>query len=132
VAGLFIFFIHLSCKNLTPVDASRSAAEDTRTLISKHVSDEVKAKRLIEIVDRLESDLETFNEKQIAHNKTLAMENANYDVSEQKMRELYNALNRDTEAIYRAITKAHFDMKALATEEEWKFISKPKDRIGGY
>ncbi len=132
VTVLFLIVIHSGCKNLTPVEASRSAAEDTRMLISKHVTDDVRARKLIGIVDRLESDMEAYNEKQIAHNKALVVKNADYDSSQQNMKTLYDAFNRDTEAIYRTIAEAHLDMKALATEEEWAVISKPKDRIGGY
>ena len=130
--AIFIIGILSGCKNLTPVEASRSAADDTRMLISGNVSDEVRAKKLIEIVNKLEKELETYNEKQVAHNKIIVAKNANFDASSNEMKALYDAFNEDTLTMYRLIAETHMKMKTLATEEEWAFISRPKNRIGGY
>jgi len=48
------------------------------------------------------------------------------------MKALYDAFNEDTLTMYRLIAETHMKMKTLATEEEWAFISRPKNRIGGY
>ena len=130
--AIFIIVILSGCKNLTPVEASRSAADETRMLISGNVSDEVRAKKLIEIVNKMENELEAYNEKQVAHNKTIVAKNANFDASSNDMKALYDAFNEEILAMYRSIVETHMKMKALATEEEWSLISRPKNRIGGY
>ena len=45
----------VGCKSLTPVEATQSAGDETRTLIKEHVADETRAKQLIELVDQLDT-----------------------------------------------------------------------------
>lgn len=133
LAAAFITLGLLSgCKTLTPVEATRSAADETRTLISEHVADEARAKQMIALVDQLENDMMAYGERQAAHNKELVKKNADYDASREDMQNLYDAYNRDAGAIGMKMAQTDLDMKMLATPEEWAVISKPKHRIGGF
>jgi hypothetical protein len=114
------------------MEATKSAGDETRTLISEHVADEAKAKKMITLVDQLELDLKAYVESRASHNEALVKKNADYDSSREDMQNLYDAYNRDTRAILVKITHTHLDMKKLATPEEWAVISKPKHRIGGF
>ncbi len=131
-AALITLGLLSGCKTLTPVEATKSAGDETRTFISEHVADEAKAKQMIALVDQLEKDLMAYVEIQTAHNEALRKKNADYDASREDMQDLYNAYNRDTRAIGMKIAQTDLDMKKLATPEEWAVISKPKHRIGGF
>jgi len=120
------------CKGLTPMESTKSAVDETRTLISEHVADEVKAKQMIALVDQLENELMAYVEIQDAHNEALRKKNADYNASREDLQKLYDAYNRDTRAIGMKIAKADLEMKKLSTPEEWAVISKPKHRIGGF
>jgi hypothetical protein len=56
-AALITLGLLSGCKTLTPVEATKSAGDETRTLISEHVTDEARAKQMIALVDQLENDL---------------------------------------------------------------------------
>ena len=131
-AALFTLGLLSGCKSLTPMEATKSAGDETRTLISEHVADEAKARQMITLVDQLEIDLKAYVESRAFHNEALVKKNADYDSSREDMQNLYDAYNRDTRAILVKITNTHLDMKKLATPEEWAVISKPKHRIGGF
>jgi len=131
-AALITLGLLSGCKTLTPVEATKSAGDETRTLISEHVTDEAKAKQMIALVDQLENELMAYVEIQDAHNEALRMKNADYDASREDLQSLYDAYNRDTRAIGMKIAQTDLDMKKLATPEEWAMISKPKHRIGGF
>ncbi len=120
------------CKSLTPVEATESAQDETRMLISEHVADEAKAKQMFALVDQLERDLMAYVEIRVAHNEALRKKNADYDATRQDLHNLYDAYNMDTRAIGMKIAQIHLEMKKLATPEEWAVISKPKHRIGGF
>jgi len=120
------------CKGLTQMESTKSAVDETRTLISEHVADEVKAKQMIALVDQLENELMAYVEIQDAHNEALRKKNADYNASREDLQKLYDAYNRDTRAIGMKIAKADLEMKKLSTPEEWAVISKPKHRIGGF
>ena len=132
VPALLALGLLSGCKSLPPAEATKSAANETRTLIRENVSDESKAKTLIALVDQLENDLKAYNEKQDAHNEALVKKNADYDASREDFQKLYDAYNRDSRAFVMKIAKTHLDMQKLATFEEWAVISKPKHRIGGF
>ena len=122
----------MGCKSLTPVEATQSAGDETRTLISENVVDESRAKQLIEMVDQLENYLMAYVEIQTAHNDALRKKNADYNATREDMQNLYDAYNRDTLAIGMKMINTHLEMAKLATLEEWAVISKPKHRVGGY
>jgi len=50
-AALFTLGLLVGCKGLTQVEATKSAGDETRTLISENVADEAKAKQMIALVD---------------------------------------------------------------------------------
>jgi len=131
-ATLCVLGLLAGCKGITQVEATKSAGDETRTLISEHVTDEAKAKQMIALVDQLENELMAYVEIQDAHNEALRMKNADYDASREDLQNLYDAYNRDTRAIGMKIAQTDLDMKKLATPEEWAMISKPKHRIGGF
>ena len=131
-AALFMLGLLSGCTTLTPVEATKSAGDETRTLISEHVADEARAKQMIALVDQLENDLMAYAERHAAHNKALVKKNADYDASREDMQNLYDAYNRDARAIGMKIAQTHLEMTKLATPEEWAVISKPKYRIGGF
>ncbi len=131
-ATLCVLGLLAGCKGLTQVEATKSAGDGTRTLISEHVTDEAKAKQMIALVDKLENDLMAYVEIQAAHNEALRKKNADYDASREDLQNLYDAYNRDTRAIGMKIAQTDLNMKKLATPEEWAMISKPKHRIGGF
>lgn len=114
------------------MEATKSAGDETRTLITEHVTDEARAKQMIALVGQLETDLTAFVEKQASHNEALRKKNADYDASREDMQNLYDAYNRDTRAMGMPIAQMHLAMTKLATPEEWVVISKPKHRIGGF
>jgi len=130
--ALFTLGLLAGCKGLTQMEATKSAGDETRTLISERVADEAKAKQMIALVDQLENDLMTYVEIQAAHNEALRNKNADYDASREDLQNLYDAYNRDTRAIGMKIAQADQNLKKLATPEEWTVISKPKHRIGGF
>jgi hypothetical protein len=130
--ALFAMGLLSGCKSLTPVEATKSAGDDTRTLISEHVADEARAKQMIMSVDQLDNDLVAYLEIRAAHNEALRKKNADYDATREDLHNLYDAYNRDTRSIGMKITQTHLEMKKLATPEEWAVISKPKHRIGGF
>lgn len=130
--ALFTLGLLAGCKGLTQVEATKSAGDETRTLISEHVADEAKAKQMIALVDQLENELKAYVEIQDAHNEALHKKNADYYASREDLQNLYDAYNRDTRAIGIKIAQTDLDMKKLATSEEWAVISKPKHRIGGF
>jgi hypothetical protein len=131
-ATLFVMGLLAGCKGLTQVEATKSAGDETRTLISENVADEAKAKQMIALVDQLENDLMAYVEIQTAHNEALRKKNAHYDASREDMQNLYDAFNRDTRTIGMKIAQTHLEMTKLSTPEEWAVISKPKHRIGGF
>ena len=114
------------------MEATKSASDETRTLISEHVADEAKAKQMIALVDQLDNDLMAYLEIQTTHNEALREKNADYDASRDELQDLYDGYNRDTRAIGMKIAQTDLEMKKLATPEEWAVISKPKHRIGGF
>jgi len=122
--ALFALGLLSGCKSLPPAEATKSAVDETRTFISEHVADEAKAKQMIALIDKLESDLKAYDENRTAHNEALVKKNADYDTSREDMQNLYDA--------YKKIAQTHLDMQKLATPEEWAVISKPKHRIGGF
>ncbi len=132
VTALFVLGLLSGCKSLPPAEATKAATDETRTFISEHVADEAKARQMIALIDKLEGDLQAYDEIQAAHNEALVKKNADYDVSREDMQNLYDAYNRDTRAILVKIAQTHLDMQKLATPEEWAVISKPKHRIGGF
>jgi len=131
-ATLCVLGLLAGCKGLTQVEATKSAGDETRTLISEYVTDEAKAKQMIALVDQLENELMAYVEIQNAHNEALRKKNADYDTSREDLQNLYDAYNSDTRAIGMKIAQTDLDMKKLATPEEWAMISKPKHRIGGF
>ena len=133
IAATFFALVLLSgCKTLTPMEATMSAGDETRLLISEHVTDEARAKQMITLIDQLEKDLMAYAEIQAAHNEELRKKNADYDASREDMQNLYEAYNRDTLAIIMKTAQTHLDMAKLATPEEWAMISKLEHRIGGF
>jgi hypothetical protein len=131
-AALFSLGLMLGCKSLTPVEATKLAGDDTRTLINEHVADEVRARQLIALVDQLEKDLTAYAKVRDAHEEALRKKNADFDASREDMEHMYDIYNTDTRAIGMKIAQTHLAMTKLATPEEWAVISKPKHRIGGY
>ncbi len=131
-ATLCVLGLLAGCKGLTQMESTKSAVDETRTLISEHVADEAKAKQMIALVDKLENDLMAYVEIQAAHNEALRKKNADYDASREDLQKLYDAYNRDTRAISMKIAQTDLEMKKLSTPEEWAVISKPKHRIGGF
>jgi len=129
--AVFITGVLSGCKSLPPPEETQSAMDETRTLINENISDEAKAKKLIALLENLESDLKAFYENQAAHNKALVKRNADYDASRKDIQKLYDAYNKDARLIVEKIAKTHLEMKKLSTLEEWSSISKPKHRIGG-
>ena len=130
--ALFALGMLSGCKSLTPAEATKSAGDETRTLIRENVADEAKAKQMIALVDKLENDLMAYVEIRAAHNEALRKKNADYDASREDLQNLYDAYNRDTRAISMKIAQTDLEMKKLSTPEEWAVISKPKHRIGGF
>ncbi len=131
-ATLCVLGLLAGCKGITQVEATKSAGDETCTLISEHVTDEAKAKQMIALVDQLENELMAYVEIQNAHNEALRKKNADYDASREDLQNLYDAYNRDTRAIGMKIAQMDIEMKKLSTPEEWAMISKPKHRIGGF
>jgi hypothetical protein len=131
-AALFMLGLLSGCTTLTPVEATKSAGDETRTLISEHVADEARAKQMIALVDQLDNDMMAYVESRSSLNEALIKKSADYDASREDMQNLYDTYNRDTRAIAEKIAHTHLDMKKLATPEEWAVISKPKHRIGGF
>ena len=131
-AALITLGLLSGCKTLTPVEATKSAGGETRTLISEHVTDEARAKQMIALVDQLENDLMAYAERRTAQNKALRKKNADYDASREDMQKLYDAYDRDLRGIAMKIAQTHLKMTKLATPEEWAVISKSKNRIGGF
>ena len=131
-AALFTLGLLAGCKGLTQVETTKSAMDETRTLISENVADEVKAKQMVALVDQLENDLMAYIEIRAAHNEALRKKNAHYDASREDMQNLYDAFNRDTRTIGMKLAQTHLEMTKLSTPEEWAVISKPKHRIGGF
>ena len=132
VAALFALALLSGCKTLTPMEATKSAGDETRLLISEHVADETRAKQMITLIDQLEKDLMAYAEIQAAHNEKLRIKNADFDASQGDMQILYDAYNNDTLAIIMKTAQTHLDMAKLATPEEWAMISKLEHRIGGF
>ncbi len=132
LAALFTLILAMGCKSVTPAEATKSAGDETRTLITEHVADEARAKQMIALVDQLEIDLMAFVKTQASHNEVLRKKNADYDASREDMQNLYDAYNRDTRAMGMRIAQTHLDLTKLATPEEWVVISKSKNRIGGF
>ncbi len=60
LAALFTLILAMGCKSVTPAEATKSAGDETRTLITEHVADEARAKQMIALVDQLEIDLMAF------------------------------------------------------------------------
>ena len=131
-AALLTLGLLAGCKSLTPVEATKLAGDETRTLIREQVADEAKARQMIVLVDQLEKNLLAYVEVQAAHNKALRAKNADYDASREELQGLYDAFNRDTRALGMQIARTDLAMKKLATPQEWVVISKPKHRIGGF
>ena len=131
-ATLFVMGVLAGCKGLTQMESTKSAVDETRTLISEHVADASRAKQLIALVDKLENDLMTYVEIRDAHNEALRKKNADYEATREDLQNLYDAYNRDTRAIGMKITETHLEMTKLSTPEEWAAISKLKHRIGGF
>ena len=131
-AALFALALLSGCKTVTPVEATKSAGDETRLLISEHVADEARATQMILLVDQLENDLMAYAEIQATHNEKLRMKNADYDASQEDMQNLYGAYNKDTRAIIMKTAQTHLAMAKLATPEEWAMISKLEHRIGGF
>ena len=131
-ATLFVIGLLAGCKSLTQVEATKSAADETRTLVREHVAHEERAKQIIALVDQLENDLMAHVEIRDDHNEALRKKNADYDASREDLQKLYAAYNRDTRAIGMKIAQTDLEMKKLSTPEEWAVISKLKHRIGGF
>ena len=132
VAALLALGLLLGCKSLTPVEATKSAGDETRMLISENVADAARAKQMIALVDQLENDLMAHVEFRAAHNEVLRKKNADFGTTREDLQNLYDAFNRDTRVMGMKIARTHLEMTKLATPEEWAVISKPKHRIGGF
>ena len=116
---------------MTPMESTAEAGNEVRMLIKENIADDAKAKQMTALVDKLELAMKAFIEERSAINKDLVEMNADYNASREDMQKLYNELNKKTEAMARKIAQLHVDMHKLSTPEEWKLISKNKNRIGG-
>ena len=129
--ALFIGLLS-GCKNLTRLEATTSAVDETCMLIEEHVADAAKAKQMIELVDQLERDLAAYREIRADHDKAICVKNADYDATQEDLQKLYDAYNRDMRSIGMKVVKTDLAMKKLSTPEEWALVSKPTHRIGGF
>ena len=129
--GLFACGMLVGCKSMTPMESTAEAGNEVRMLIKENIADEAKAKQMIDLIDALEVDMKAFGEERSEINSALVAKNADYNASREDMQKLYDDLNKKSEAMARKIAQLNVDMHKLSTPEEWKLISKNKNRIGG-
>jgi hypothetical protein len=110
----------------SPRDNARTAFEELRTQLRTEIADPAKRDTLLARADELETLVAQAATDQRQTADRIAALNRNYDTTEQEFLAAFGDLNEKRAARHRRLVEIHAEVRTLATDEEWRRVSKFK------
>jgi hypothetical protein len=119
------------CKsgNPSPEQATESATQKMRRVISSDVAEAGRRDQMLKLVDKFEAVQTSFNKDVvdfITHYQTL---NANYDAPRAAFDQLFLQYNTERVQARNQALDLHFQLASLATDKEWGRISEAEAKM---
>jgi hypothetical protein len=125
---LILVIIGLAACSGSKTEPDRSGGEEPlnehRALIEKNISDENKKSQMLKVVDDLQIEVEEFYTYYEKHKANLLSLHSSYDTKPAQFEDNYNEFLPKYKKFLTAIVSKRTELQDLATEEEWKEISK--------
>ena len=120
--------IGLTACSGSKTEPDRSGGEEPlnehRALIEKSISDEDKKSQMLKVVDELQIEVKEFYTYYEKHKANLLSLHKSYDTKPAQFDDNYNEFLPKYKNFLTAIISKRMELQDLATEEEWKEISK--------
>ena len=104
-------------------EAKPQVLDEMRTYITS-LPDADRVELLLNIVDRLETDLSALNQNRIRFAKVARALYADYDASPDDFNTLIDEYGAGRALLQQLILASHFEMKDLTSPEEWQQLAK--------
>ena len=126
--SLILVIIGLAACSGSKTETDRSGGEEPlnehRALIEKNISDKDKKSQMLKVVDDLQIEVKEFYTYYEKHKANLSSIHSSYDTKPAQFEENYNEFLPKYKKFLTAIVSKRMELQDLATEEEWKEISK--------
>jgi len=123
-----LLIIGLAACSGSKTEPDRSGGEEPlnehRELIEKNISDENRKAQMLDVVDELQSEVQEFYTYYEKHKANLSSLHRSYDTKPAQFEENYNVFLPKYKKFLTLIISKRMELQDLATEEEWKEISK--------
>ena len=91
--------------------------------ISMEIKDPERAAQIMEVLAKVDADLNNWSRYQTEHQQDFLKLNANYDVTKEEFRTFITTFNSNRLQMKEGLIQARFKIKGLCTEDEWEEIS---------
>ena len=96
--------------------------QELKQLVEEKVQDPERIEAMMGVLDRANAQVKRQAELLDAQMEAIADASRRYDTSREELETMLANLDEDTLKILDALQVAHFEMKELATEEEWAAV----------
>lgn len=113
----------------TPDEAIQASGQELRQSVSKHVEDPGRREQMLSLVGEIESTQRSFSTQSAEFAQQYARLNADFNAPRAQFEQLFADFNAHRIQSRYRILDLHFQLTALATEQEWKRIGKVEAQL---
>ena len=105
--------------------------QELKQLVEQKVQDPERVEAMLGVLDRANGQVKLQAELLDTQMEAIADASRRYDTSREELESMLARLDQDTLKILDVLQDAHFEMKQLATEEEWAAVIEQERRFLG-
>ena len=122
ITGLMLL---LSCGNqnlLTKEDKGHKVIVELRELIKTEIKDSDRLVKILQIIDMVEIESQTFFKFYQEHDNRIARINSNYETSCEDLEKVINEFNKKYDAYLKMLIRKRGEMRQFTSRDEWVII----------
>jgi hypothetical protein len=113
----------------TPEQTIQEASQDLRQAVSGNVADPARRDQMLALVDQIAATQRSFSMQAAEFAAQYSRMNADYDAPRARFEQLFADFNAQRVQSRDRILDLHFQLAALATEQEWRPIGKAEAKL---
>lgn len=133
-ALITVLVIQTGCarnKKALPRDQVLQKIEHLKNNIEEVVDDSDRAAAMIQVLDRADQQVLKFTDSAVSRRESLVATSRDYNATRADLEIILKKIDEDMANILKTLETAHFEMKALASADEWaEIVKKDKKFLG--
>lgn len=119
IVGLLLF---LSCGNqnlVTKDDKGQKVIVELREIVKTEIKDSDRQKKILQIIDEVEIESQTFFKFYQDHDNKIVRLNSNYETSREDLEKVIDEFNKKYDAYLKMLIQRRGKMRQLTSRDEW-------------